>query len=84
MNLVSLAYNISMNIKEFSTKIKEEGIDYKTLGINPSIEEQYTDTKQDILDVLREYRDRVLWDHFDLKTWLWKYDCFREFREYYE
>ena len=70
MNSVSLAYNISMTIKEFSTKIKEEGIDYKTLGINPSIEEQYTDTKQDILDVLREYRDRILWNNNDLKTWL--------------
>ena len=72
-----------MTIKEFSTKIKEEGVDYKTLGISPSIEDQYASTNQDILDVLREYRDRVRWDNDELKIWLWKYNYFKEFKEYY-
>lgn len=70
-----------LTIKEFSTKIKEEGVDYKTVNITPSLD--VDEDLQDILDFLREYQDRVLWENDTLKLWLWKYDYFKEFREYY-
>lgn len=57
-----------LTIKEFSTKIKEEGVDYKTVNITPSLD--VDEDLQDILDFLREYRDRVLWENDTLKLWL--------------
>ena len=48
-------------INEFSTQIKENGVDNRILNITPSL--VIDEDLQDILDFLREYRDRVLWEN---------------------
>ena len=73
-----------MTIKEFGIKIKEEGVDYKTLNLSPSLLPKFAYQNQDILDVIREYRDRIYWGNFMLHEWLVKYGYIKEFREYYK
>ena len=51
-------------INEFSTQIKENGVDNRILNITPSL--VIDEDLQDILDFLREYRDRVLWENMVL------------------
>lgn len=72
-----------LSIKEFSIKIKEEGVDYKTLNLSPSLLPKFAYQNQDILDVIREYKDRIYWGNFMLHEWLVKYGYIKEFREYY-
>ena len=72
------------SLQDFGTRIKEEGIDYKTIIINPSLLPKFENEKQDILDFIREYSDRIKWSQFLLHEWLIKYDFIREFREHYD
>ena len=72
-----------ISIREFSTKMKEEGVDYKTIVINPSLLPKYADQERDILNFIREYADRIKWSQFMLKVWLEKYNHMREFRDHY-
>lgn len=53
-----------VTIREFSTKIKENGVDNRIVNITPSL--VIDEDLQDILDFLREYRDRVLWENMVL------------------
>lgn len=70
-----------LTIREFSTKIKEEGVDYKIVNITPSL--SVDEDLFDILDFIREYRDRVNWDNITLRMWLKKHNFIKEFEEYY-
>lgn len=54
----------NQTINEFSTQIKENGVDNRIVNITPSL--VIDDDLQDILDFLREYRDRVLWENMVL------------------
>ena len=72
----------NQTINEFSTQIKENGVDNRIVNITPSL--VIDDDLQDILDFLREYRDRVLWENMVLIQWLEKHNFINEFREYYE
>ena len=56
--------NKNQTINEFSTQIKENGVDNRILNITPSL--VIDEDLQDILDFLREYRDRVLWENMVL------------------
>lgn len=56
--------NKNQTINEFSTQIKENGVDNRIINITPSL--VIDEDLQDILDFLREYRDRVLWENMVL------------------
>lgn len=72
---------VPLTIKQFSTKIKEEGVDYKTINITPSL--SVDEEIEDILDFIREYEDRINWDNITLHRWLKKHNLIKEFEKHY-
>lgn len=72
----------TLTIKQFGIKIKEEGVDYKTININPSLDND--EDVEGIIDFIREYRNKVNWDNIILYMWLKDHNYMQEFREYYE
>lgn len=68
-------------INEFSTQIKETGTGSRSINLYPSLT-----INEDILDILnfvREYRDKIIWNE-KLYNWLEKHNFLNEFKEYYE
>ena len=53
-----------VTIREFGIKIKEDGVDNRIINITPSL--VIDEELQDILDFLREYKDRILWENMVL------------------
>ena len=71
----------NQTINEFSTQIKETGTGYKGITLYPSL--TINDDILDILNFVREYRDRIIWNE-KLYNWLEKHNFLNEFKEYYE
>lgn len=68
-------------INEFSTQIKETGTGSRSINLYPSLI-----INEDILDILnfvREYKDRIIWNE-KLYKWLEKHNFLNEFKEYYD
>lgn len=71
----------NQTINEFSTQIKETGTGCRCITLYPSL--TINDDILNILNFVREYRDRIIWNE-NLYNWLEKHNFLNEFKEYYE